>query len=135
MVLVFLFLRGTAIQKILCICVCVSSVQLLNAIQKLHLLCNGHRTAYYYVLEHGVPTDIPQEKEDLYSLGLHLLYDHGCTNREDFNKAFNFHVLEHSSPSQIEKREHIWIHKLDTLHPSGINKSNPFGLPIWTPLQ
>ena len=35
-----------------------------------------------------------------------------------------------SSPSDLEKKEHLYIHKLETLYPLGLNKDNPFGLPI-----
>ena len=101
----------------------------------MHKRCNGHRTAYYYVLEHGIPLNVSKDSEDLYSLGLHLYFEHGCKNKGDFNNVFTIHILEHCSPSQIEKQEHIWIHKLNTLHPWDINKVNPFGLPVWTSLQ
>ena len=53
---------------------------------------------------------------------------HGVTS--EFNNYYKFHVLEHVSPLQMEKSEHLWIHKLNTLFPHGINKSNPFALPI-----
>ena len=106
-----------------------------RTIQKLHKRCDWYRTAYYNVLRNGVPNDIAKDSEDLYTLGLHLHFEHGCVSEEDFNNAFTFHILEHCSPSQIEKREHTWIHRLNTLHPFGINKVNPFGLPIWTFLQ
>ena len=39
--------------------------------------------------------------DDTYSLGVHLHTVHGITS--DFNKYFKFHVLEHVSPSKMEK--------------------------------
>ena len=126
-------------RNIIYLCACklcpVKKYYVGRTVQKMHKRCNGHRAAYYYVLEHGIPLNISKDSEDLYSLGLHLYFEHGCKNKEDFNNAFTLHILEHCSPSQIEKQEHIWIHKLNTLHPCGINKVNPFGLPVWTSLQ
>ena len=36
------------------------------------------------------------------------------------------------SPSNLEKKEHLFIHKFKTLYPIGLNKYNPFGLAVIT---
>ena len=59
---------------------------------------------------------------------LHLYNEHGIL--ADFDDCYTFHVLDHVSPKQMEKAEHLWIHRLNTLFPSGLNRSNPFSIPI-----
>ena len=67
---------------------------------------------------------------DDYSLGLHLVNEHQCTNKEDFDELYAVQILENCSPSSLEKKEHMNIHRFNTLFPLGLNKINPFGLPV-----
>jgi hypothetical protein len=87
---------------------------------------SGHRECYYKVLRNE-EVDL---QSDEYSLGLHLVYGHGRKERGDFNRIFNVQVLENCNPSTLEKKEHCYIHKYNTLVPIGLNKMNPFGLPV-----
>ena len=87
---------------------------------------SGHRRNFYRVLDNE---NIDITSVD-YSLGLHLVHEHGCTNREDFNKYLQVQIVESCSPSCLEKKEHLYIHKFKTLYPVGLNKNNPFGLSI-----
>ena len=94
------------------------------------ILCDrmsGHRGCFYKVLEKHEDVDI---NSDDYSLGLHIANEHGCSDRGDFNRLYNIQILENCSPSTLEKKEHCYIHKYNTLFPIGLNKMNPFGLPI-----
>ena len=86
----------------------------------------GHRECFYKVLEGG---DVDLSSDD-YSLGLHLLNDHGATDRRDFNNSFQVQIVEICSPASLEKKEHLYIHKYKTLYPIGLNKINPFGLSV-----
>ena len=86
----------------------------------------GHRECFYKVLEGG---DVDLSSDD-YSLGLHLLNDHGATDRTDFNNSFQVQIVEICSPASLEKKEHLYIHKYKTLYPIGLNKINPFGLSV-----
>ena len=86
---------------------------------------NGHRECFYEILRNG---NVDESKDD-YSLGLHLVQDHGLTDPGDFNKHYQVCILEVCSPSRLEKKEHNYIHGYNTLHPIGLNKVNPFGLP------
>ena len=86
----------------------------------------GHRECFYKVLEGG---DVDLSSDD-YSLGLHLLSDHGATDRTDFNNSFQVQIVEICSPASLEKKEHLYIHKYKTLYPIGLNKINPFGLSV-----
>ena len=88
---------------------------------------SGHRECFYKVLRNDDGVDV---SADDYSLGLHLTQEHGCTNNTDFNKLYNVQILENCRPSSLEKKEHNYIHKYKTLYPIGLNKMNPFGLPI-----
>ena len=98
-----------------------------RTVQYLHRRMSGHRDNYYKVLRSDDDVDVDS---DDYSLGLHLANEHGCTDEEDFDKHYNVQILENCSPSALEKKEHMYIHKFNTLYPIGLNKINPFGLPI-----
>ena len=87
---------------------------------------SGHRDCFRQVLEKSENVDL---SSDDYSLGLHLSNEHGCVVKSDFNKIYRLHILENCSPSLLEKQEHIYIHKYDTLYPKGLNKVNPFSFP------
>ena len=89
---------------------------------------NGHRQGLNNVVCKGLNFVNSPDSDDIFCLGMHLFHEHGITS--NFNDHFTFHVLEHVSPLQMEKSEHLWIHKLKTLFPNGLNTNNPFGLPI-----
>ena len=98
-----------------------------RTVQYIHCRMSGHRDNYYKVLRNDEDVDVTS---DDYSLGLHLANEHGCTEKDDFDRHYNVQILENCSPSALEKKEHTYIHKLNTLYPIGLNKVNPFGLPI-----
>ena len=99
-----------------------------RTVQPLHKRVCGHRQGFANVVKKGIDYVSALDTDDTYSLGIHLYNEHGLTS--EFNKHYTFHVLEHVSPLQMEKIEHLWIHKLNTLFPNGINRSNPFSLPL-----
>ena len=68
--------------------------------------------------------------KDKYALGMHLYIDHNFTNETQFDDAFNVYILEVTQPRIIDVREHMWIHKLKTLDPVGINLASTYGLPL-----
>ena len=98
-----------------------------RTVQPLSDRMSGHRACYYKVLKKH--SDVDTNSDD-FSLGLHIVHDHGCTDQGDFNRVFNVQILENCSPSSLEKKEHCYIHKYNTLFPIGLNKTNPFSLPI-----
>ena len=115
----------------LCQCnLCADKCYVGRTVQPLHKRVCGHRQGLTNVVSEGLnyvnSPDI--SSDDTLCLGMHLFNEHGITT--NFNDHFTFHVLEHVSPLQMEKIEHLWIHKLNTLFPNGLNRSNPFGLPI-----
>ena len=99
-----------------------------RTVQTLNKRVNGHRQSLSTVVKKGLNYVNSPDTEDTFCLGIHLFNEHGITS--NFNDYFTFHVLEHVSPLQMEKCEHLWIHKLNTLFPYGMNRSNPFGLPV-----
>ena len=93
--------------------------------QPLGTRMNGHRKCYYKVLR----SDNIDTNLDDFSLGLHLLHDHGLEDPKCFNDTYETTILEVCSPSLLERKEHCFIHKFNTLFPHGLNRMNPFGLP------
>ena len=87
---------------------------------------NGHRECYYKVLRSDATVEM---NSDDFSLGLHLLHEHGLEDPKCFNDTYETRILEDCSPSVLEKKEHCLIHKFNTLFPHGLNRINPFGLP------
>ena len=61
----------------------------------------GHRDCFYKVLRNDEDVDA---NNDDYSLGLHLVHEHDCVDREDFDEIFNVQILENCRPSDLEKR-------------------------------
>ena len=102
-----------------------------RTIGPLHQRINGHRHSYMEILEkiESDSLDTLDTNNDLYSLGLHLHHDHGCVDPRDFDRHFQFAILEVVSPSNIEVKEFKWMHRLNCFQPVGINVEYPFGLP------
>ena len=107
---------------------CTNKCYVGRTVQPLHKRVNGHRQGLNNVVCKGLNFVNSPDSDDIFCLGMHLFHEHGITS--NFNDHFTFHVLEHVSPLQMEKSEHLWIHKLKTLFPNGLNTNNPFGLPI-----
>ena len=107
---------------------CESKCYIGRTVQALHNRVNGHRQSFATVVKKGLNYVNSPDNDDTFCLGIHLFKEHGITS--GFNDKFTFHVLEHVSPLQMEKCEHLWIHRLNTLFPYGMNRSNPFGLPV-----
>ena len=98
-----------------------------RTVQPLSDRLSGHRACFYKVLRNHNDVDI---NSDDFSLGLHIANDHDCVDQADFNRLYRVQILENCSPSTLEKKEHCFIHKYNTLFPLGLNKTNPFGLTI-----
>ena len=92
---------------------------------------NGHRAKYVKYskqLGKGVKVDL-NDLDDDYSLGIHLHEAHSIIGQEGF-KNYKFTVLENCNPRDLSKKEHLWIQKMKSLIPHGLNRNSPFGLPL-----
>ena len=95
---------------------------------------NGHRAKYIRYCKQmasGVKINI-SDLDDEYSLGIHLHDTHGIKDADGFDKYFKFTILENCNPRDLGKKEHMWIQKLRTVFPFGLNLNSPFGLPLLT---
>ena len=96
------------------------------------------RSAFYKVLSvfneqnnlDSLSVGIGDEVDDVYSLGIHLVSDHSRREKSDFNDFYTVTILDTCSPKSLEVKEHQWIHKLSSLCPYGINRANPFSIPL-----
>ena len=61
---------------------------------------------------------------------LHLIHDHCCRDKNDFNDSYQIFILLNSSLRTLDINEHKWIQRLKTIKPFGINSVDPFGIPL-----
>ena len=101
-----------------------------RTVQYLHKRVNGHREKYLDILKKAEENtlDSLDTSNDLYTLGLHLHLEHGCSSPDDFDKYLKFTILEVVNPSNMEVKEYKWMHRLNCFQPVGINAEYPFGL-------
>ena len=93
---------------------------------------NGHRAKYIRYGKQkaaGVVMNV-SDLDDEYSLGIHLHDVHGINDDNGFDNHFVFTILENCNPRDLNKKEHLWIQKLRTVYPHGLNLNSPFGLPL-----
>ena len=68
--------------------------------------------------------------DDDHLLGMHLVFHHGLTETDAFNTNYSFTVLEECCPKDLDRKEHEWVQKLQTVTPYGLNAHDPFGIPL-----
>ena len=99
--------------------------------QHCHCRMNQHRWCFSnYIKHHGQVKLKTARDEDNYALGIHLYNDHGLRSDQNFDDAYEVYILEVTQPRIIDIREHMWIHRLQSLTPSGINLASTYGLPM-----
>ena len=85
---------------------------------------NGHRSKYYDALKQSVTDGFVRGVDDEQIVGAHLVNDHQLKYRSDFNKSYKIFILAQSDPLYLRRTEQIWIDKLKTLRPFGLNQGD-----------
>ena len=96
--------------------------------QRLNNRISGHRGKFFECSTYE--GDRIELDDDDHLLGLHLYFQHGVRVQSGFDESYKFTILENCSPRSIDLKEHIWIHRLHTLKPHGLNSHDPFGIPM-----
>ena len=90
---------------------------------KLRTRISGHRTHISRIKEEQ---DDDDDKDEA-ALANHLIKDHNLKTPEWFNKCYSFAVLQ-DNPSDIDRAEQIWVNRLVTMRPFGLNIEKPCGV-------
>ena len=95
-----------------------------------------HRGMFYELLrDPSVRFKENFDISDVYSLGVHLIDNHGIMDRDKFDENYEVLILCNSSPNSLEINEHKMIQKLKTVKPLGINSVDPLGIPLLSVLK
>ena len=91
-----------------------------------------HKSCYNkYRKSKGVlPSSTREEDADKYALGMHLYNEHKVDSPDGFMNSYRFTVLEKCAPRDLDVKEHLWLQRLRTLFPSGLNFYSPLGFPL-----
>ena len=101
-------------------------------VDEIHNRNSGHRHYFKQILKKINDNNLQEidTNSDLWMLGLHLHLDHGLTDPDAFDKHIKFGILDIVNPTEIEKKEFCWMHKINSFQPVGINIEYPFGIPF-----
>lgn len=90
-----------------------------------------HRGKFYELLtDPSIRCQENFDYSDCYSLGAHIIDNHGVLNRDEFDVNYEVLILCNSSPVNLEVTEHKFIQRLKTVKPFGINSVDPLGIPL-----
>ena len=101
-----------------------------RTVDEIHNRNSGHRHYFKEILKQINDLQEIDTNSDLWMLGLHLHLDHGLTDPDAFDKHIKFGILDTVNPTEIEKKEFCWMHKINSFQPVGINIEYPFGIPF-----
>ena len=94
-----------------------------QTVNTLRTRINGHRSWMKKKKEEDKRPDAFKRKDDG-ALAEHLKQSHNLTKSEDFDKSYKFHVLV-TNPTDFNKCEQLWVDRLSTMHPLGLNIDKP----------
>jgi len=89
---------------------------------------NIHRARFYDCIKYSGKLKPQHMNEDEHLLGQHIYSDHGMHHKDSFNEAYTLTILETVGPNDIDVKEHLWVQKLQTVAPYGLNSHDPFGI-------
>ena len=110
-----------------------------KTVNSLHKRLNEHQTSYSSLLkkckkgrfrgkgtfENPINLDIELDDEQI--LGAHLMFEHGLFEKNSFDKNYEVNILAHVNPTTMRRTEQMFIQKLNTLFPYGLNQCNSVG--------
>ena len=99
------------------------------------MLCgrlSEHKSCYNkYIKAKGKISSLNcKDFDDKFALGVHLYDQHEIDNPVGFQSNYEFTILEKCSPKALAVKEHLWIQKMRSLHPLGLNLNSPLGFPL-----
>ena len=99
--------------------------------QLCHKRINSHRAFQKkYSENRHIVDNLNESEKDKYSLATHLHIEHGIIGNTCLDDNYNFTILEKCTPSSLDVKEHLWIQKIRTLIPHGLNLNSPLGFPL-----
>ena len=98
-----------------------------KTVDTLRSRANGHRSKFYGVLKSSRAGKSNQVFDDEQIVGAHLVHDHDLKDKKAFNRSYRLFVLAYCNPVCLRTTEQLWIDKLKTLHPFGLNQKSSVG--------
>ena len=98
-----------------------------KTVDTLRSRANGHRSKFYGILKSSPAGKSNQVFDDEQIVGAHLVHDHGLKDKKAFNRSYRLFVLAYCNPVCLRTTEQLWIDKLKTLHPFGLNQKSSVG--------
>jgi len=88
---------------------------------------NGHRAwmSKKKKDDEGDPDGFRRKDEG--ALAEHLKKDHELSTPDEFDRSYKFHILE-TNPKSFDKAEQLWVNRLITMDPLGLNLDRPCGV-------
>ena len=111
---------------------CVNKRYVGKSTQPCHMRINGHRSSLKKFVENqSVLNDGSSLKDkDKYSLAIHLYKEHNILSVTGLEDNFEFTILEKCTPKTLDLKENLWIQRLKTISPLGLNLYSPLGFPL-----
>ena len=100
--------------------------------QPKHKRVNGHRTDMKKYMENPnvISNNVDLSVKDRYSLAIHLHHEHGIVSIHGLDDHYIFTILDKCTPKSLDLNEHLWIQKMKSMTPFGLNLYSPLGFPL-----
>lgn len=105
-----------------------NNVYIGKTVTQLRTRVNGHRSKFYAIVRNYQNNNHfvidPDQMDDENILGAHLYSVHNITDEKLFNENYKFDILCKCVPDNLRKNEQLYIDKLSTRKPFGLNQIN-----------